>query len=302
MGEVYVAFDGRLGREVALKVLRASNAAAPAWVARFEREARALGMLNHPSIVVVHDFGTHGGMPYLVTELLLGETLRARLKAGPVSQLTALEWARHIAAGLAAAHARGIIHRDLKPANLFITSDGGVKILDFGIAKLANAVPQGHKAILGAGDTRTDRLTATGEILGTVGYMSPEQVRGEPTDVRSDVFSFGAVLYEVVTGRQAFAGESLPEIAVAVMKDEPPPMTTAADRISSELEQITRRCLEKRPENRFQTAEELKNALDALARPQLAARHALLIRWTPRAWLLLVIVTILAVAVAALGR
>jgi Tol biopolymer transport system component len=265
MGEVYVAFDPRLGRDVALKILPAAGAENPGGGARFEREARAVAALNHPNIVVVHDVGEDSGVPYLVTELLVGDTLRAHISAGPIPLPTALDWAQQIARGLAVAHARGIVHRDLKPENLFVTREGIAKILDFGVAKVAGAggQPPGHESTLPAEATHVDELTASGAVVGTVGYMSPEQVRGQPADARSDIFSFGAVVYELVTGRRPFQADTRPEIAVAILKDDPPPMTPSPP----ELEQLVRRCLEKRPEDRFQSARDLCFALESLAPP-----------------------------------
>jgi hypothetical protein len=269
MGEVYLAFDPRLGREVAVKILPAASAENPGWAARFEREARAVAALNHPNIVVVHDVGTDHGQSYLVAELLVGENLRARVGAGPVPLPTAQGWVVQIARGLAAAHARGIVHRDLKPENLFVTREGVVKILDFGIAKVADAggVAPGHESTLTPHATDVHNLTASGAIVGTVGYMSPEQVLGKPADARSDNFGFGALAYELVTGRRAFQAATRPELAVAILKEEPPPMTTASGSAPPELERIVRRCLAKRPEDRFQTARDLCFALEALASP-----------------------------------
>jgi non-specific serine/threonine protein kinase len=269
MGEVYVAFDPRLGREVALKILPAAGAENPGWVARFDREARAVAALNNPNIVAVHDVGSDGGVPYLVTELLDGETLRDRIAAGPVPLQTALDWARQIARGLAAAHARGIVHRDLKPANLFVTREGLVKILDFGIAKVVGAggLDAEHESTLAAEGTEVDDLTTSGAVLGTVGYMSPEQVRGQSADARSDIFSFGAVVYELLSGRRAFQADTARDIAVAIPKDEPLPMMTAAGPVPPKLERLVRQCLETRPDDRFQSAGDVSRALDLLASP-----------------------------------
>jgi eukaryotic-like serine/threonine-protein kinase len=267
MGEVYVAFDPRLGREVALKILPPASAEKPGWAARFEREARAAGALSHPNIVAIHDVGTDDGVPYLVAELLHGETLRERIASGPVPLETVMDWARQIARGVAAAHARGIVHRDLKPANLFVTREGSIKILDFGIAKVmgAGGLDPEHESARAAEGTAD--LSASGPMVGTIGYMSPEQVRGQPADVRSDLFSFGAVVYELVTGRRAFPAGTAPEIALAILEDNPSPMTAAP-----ELESLVRRCLEKRPDDRFQSAPEVSFALDSLASPAAARR------------------------------
>jgi serine/threonine protein kinase/Tol biopolymer transport system component len=271
MGEVYSAFDPRLGREVAVKILAAPKAEDAGWLARFEREARAAAALNHANIVAVHDYGTDGGMTYLVAELLVGETLQARIAAGPIPLEPALDWARQIARGIAAAHAQGIVHRDLKPGNLFVTRDGVVKILDFGIAKVAGAAGLGHESTLMAEHTKLDPLTASGAVVGTLGYMSPEQVRGQPADARSDVFSFGAVIYELFTGQRAFQAATGNELAIAILQDTPPPIATAAGPVPRELERLVRRCLEKRPENRFQSARDVCFALESLASSGAAA-------------------------------
>jgi hypothetical protein len=246
MGEVYRARDARLNRDVAVKVLPASFADHPDRLRRFEQEARATGMLNHPNILAVYDVGTHDGAPYLVTELLEGSTLRQEL---PVPRRKALDYARQIATGLAAAHAKGITHRDLKPENLFVTSYGRVKILDFGLAKVES---------LEDAETRPDG-TAPGIILGTAGYMSPEQALGKTADHRSDIFSFGAILYEMSGGARAFHGRSSIETLSAILKDDPPPLADIA------LERIVRRCLEKSPEQRFQSASDLAFDIEALS-------------------------------------
>ena len=245
MGEVYRARDTRLQREVAVKVLPASFAADAERLRRFELEARTTGMLNHPNILAVHDVGTHEGAPYLVTELLDGRTLREEL---PTPRRKALDYARQVAAGLAAAHAKGITHRDLKPENLFVTTDGRVKILDFGLAKVA----EDEAAEL----TRTAGTTP-GVVLGTVGYMSPEQALGKSADHRSDIFSLGAILYEMLGGKRAFQRDSAPETLTAVIKDDPPPLADAG------LERIVRRCIEKSPEQRFQSASDLGFAMSS---------------------------------------
>src|ERR1700682_4284229 len=204
MGEVYRAKDPRLGRDVAIKVLPSSFSADPDRLRRFEQEARSAGLLNHPNITAVYDIGTENQAPYVVTELLSGETLRARLAGGPLSSPKAIDYALQIAHGLSAAHEKGIVHRDLKPENLFLTKDGRVKILDFGLAKLTRP-----EAGDDSGDAPTQQVaTDAGTVMGTVGYMSPEQVRGKPADARSDIFAFGAILYEMLSGRRAFHGDS----------------------------------------------------------------------------------------------
>src|SRR5215510_1296279 len=200
MGEVYRARDPRLGREVAIKVLPASFSADPDRLRRFEQEARAAGLLNHPNITAVYDIGTHDGAPYVVQELLEGETLRAALAGGRLSPRRSIDYATQIAHGLAAAHEKGIVHRDLKPENLFITRDGRAKILDFGLAKLTQ--PEGTGSAATSLPTET-RGTEPGVVMGTLGYMSPEQIKGKPADARSDIFALGAILYEMLAGRRA---------------------------------------------------------------------------------------------------
>ena len=215
MGEVYRAHDARLGRDVAVKVLPAAVADDPDRLHRFEREARAAAALNHPNILAVHDVGTDGGVAYLVTELLEGRTLRAELGAvalPPLPIARVVDYAVQIAEGLAAAHARGIVHRDLKPENLFVTADGRVKILDFGLAKVI--VPEGQDGAATTG-------TVSGMILGTVGYMAPEQVRGGQVDTRADIFAFGCVLYEMLSGRRTFARNTSTETLAAILEREP---------------------------------------------------------------------------------
>jgi len=256
MGEVYRAFDPRLGREVALKVLLQAADGDPNRLRRFEDEARAAGLLNHPNILTVYDVGTHDGTPYIVSELLEGETLGARLEDGKVSVRTAVDWARQIAQGLAAAHDKGIVHRDLKPANLFLTADGRIKILDFGLAKLTQ--PRGGPSDPAGWDQPT--ATEPGTVLGTSAYMSPEQVRGQAVDLRSDLFSAGVILTEMLTGRPAFARPTRADTMAAVLTEDPhvPPTTPAA------LRQIILHLLEKDPGARFQSARDLAFDLESL--------------------------------------
>src|SRR5947208_3086750 len=249
MGEVYRARDTRLGREVAVKVLPEPFANDPDKQARFEREARAVAALSHPNVLAIHDYGTHGAVTYAVMELLEGETLRQQLAQGPLPWRKAVEIGAAVADGLAAAHAKGIVHRDLKPENLFLTTDGRVKILDFGLARvtpLPNLQPETGPYV----PAETD----AGTVMGTVGYMSPEQVRGQPADARSDLFSFGCVLYEMLTGRRAFRRETAAETMTAILHDEPPNPTQAGKAIPAELGRIIRQCLAKNPSQRLQSA------------------------------------------------
>ncbi len=262
MGEVYRARDSRLGREVALKVLPQSFASDTDRVRRFEQEARAVAALNHPNILAIHDIGEQGGAPFIVSELLEGTSLRSELENGPLSTRKAADYAVQIAQGLAAAHDKGIIHRDLKPENIFVTRDGRVKILDFGLAKLApNAAPANGAS---AGMTLTSSPTEAGMVMGTAGYMAPEQVRGAAVDSRTDIFAFGAVLYEMVSGQRAFRRDTAAETMTAILKEDPPELSETSHPVSPGLERIVRRCLEKNPEQRFQSAKDLAFALEAL--------------------------------------
>lgn len=263
MGEVYRAKDTRLAREVAIKVLPADFANDADRLLRFEQEARATSALNHPNILTVYDIGTHDGAPYIVEELLEGEELRAQLNEGAIAPKKAIEYARQISEGLAAAHAKGIVHRDLKPENLFVTTDGRVKILDFGLAKLR---PQSNESVDSQAATQK-QITNPGTVMGTVSYMSPEQVRGQDVDHRSDIFSFGVILYEMLSGRRTFSGDSAIEVMNAILKEEPPELIETNAKISPQLDKIVRRCLEKKPEMRFHSAHDLGFALEALATP-----------------------------------
>ncbi|HVT44544.1 MAG TPA: protein kinase [Thermoanaerobaculia bacterium] len=264
MGEVYRARDERIGRDVAVKILPSSFAESEERLHRFEQEARATGMLNHPNLLTIHDFGQHDGAPYIVSELLEGETLRDRMTdasggAGPVvPPRKAIEYAVQIANGLAAAHERGIVHRDLKPENVFVTRDGRVKILDFGLAKLAAPFEEGNTS-----EKTAHRDTTPGQVVGTAGYMSPEQVRGQQIDHRSDIFSFGAILYELLSGQRAFHGGSAVETMNAILKEDPPELSSASGQLAPALERIVGRCLEKAPEERFHSAHDLALALEA---------------------------------------
>jgi Tol biopolymer transport system component/predicted Ser/Thr protein kinase len=260
MGEVYRAHDSRLDRIVAIKVLPASFSADRERLQRFAQEARAAAALNHPNILSIFDIGEEQGAPYVVSELLEGETLRDRVRTGPLPTRRVIEYALQVARGLAAAHEKGIVHRDLKPENLFITNDGRVKILDFGLAKLTQ--PQSSSS---SGDAPTVQVaTETGLIMGTAGYMSPEQVRGKPADHRSDIFAFGAILYEMISGKRAFHGETAADTMSAILKEEPPELSETARNVPPGLERIVRHCLEKHPTQRFQSAGDLAFDLEAL--------------------------------------
>ncbi len=264
MGEVYRARDTRLDRDVAIKVLPESFASEPDRLRRFEQEARAVAALNHPNILAVHDIGSQDGIRYIVTELLEGRTLREHLNDGALPVRKALDYARQIAEGLAAAHSRGIVHRDLKPENIFCTKDGRVKILDFGLAK-QNLSPATHLAATMIGATAPDVLTEPGLVMGTVGYMSPEQVRGAPTDHRSDLFSLGAILYEMLSGQRAFKRDTAAETMTAILKEEPPELAGTNPAIAPGLDRIVHRCIEKEPAQRFQSASDLGFAIEALS-------------------------------------
>ncbi len=263
MGEVYKAHDSRLDREVAIKVLPSELSSDEERLRRFEQEAKATSALNHPNILTVYDIGEHDGSPFIVAELLEGEELRERLDEGSIPLRKVTEYAQQIVSGLSAAHEKGIVHRDLKPENLFITKDDRVKILDFGLAKLREPDANIH----GSEDATRRALTNPGVVMGTVGYMSPEQVRGQQTDHRSDIFSFGLILYEMITGRRAFQEESLAETMSAIVKEEPAEMTESNPNISPSLERIVRRCLEKKPDRRFQSTADLGFALESLSAP-----------------------------------
>ena len=257
MGEVYRARDTRLNRDVAIKVLPGSLAGDAGRLQRFEQEARAASALNHPNILVVHDIGSGSadgpGIPYIVTELVEGDELRARMTDGAITPRKAIDYAIQIASGLAAAHEKGIVHRDLKPENILVTHDDRIKILDFGLAKL-----KGDPA--GADAATRQPITTPGVVMGTVGYMAPEQVRGLEADHRSDIFAFGVILYELLTGGRAFQRETTAETMTAILKDAPGDPRTAATAISPPLDSIVRRCLEKKPEMRFQSAQRRQGA------------------------------------------
>ena len=295
MGEVYRARDTRLGRDVALKILPDSFAREADRLRRFEQEARAVAALNHPNILAIHDIGQHEGSPFLVSELIEGESLRAALDGGAVPQRKTIEYGVQIAHGLAAAHEKGIVHRDLKPENIFVTKDGRIKILDFGLAKLAQKAGAEPDEV-----TLTSSHTAAGMVLGTASYMAPEQVRGEAADPRTDIFAFGAVLYEMLSGVRAFRRDTAAETMTAVLKDDPPELFDPGRLVSPALERIVRRCLEKNPEQRFQSARDLSFALSALSGTETSsvARAAAAPRRAPLLPRLAVALALVAVAAA----
>jgi serine/threonine protein kinase len=271
MGEVYRARDTRLGRDVALKVLPAASASDPDRVQRFEREARMVAALSHANVLAVHDVGSHAGRSYAAFELLEGQTLAQRLEHGPLGVRKAVEYAVQICQGLAAAHARGIVHRDLKPENVFVTRDGQVKILDFGLAR---PTPRALPAVAAEGRT----LTEPGFLIGTVGYMAPEQARGQRADARSDIFALGAILYEMLAGRRAFAGDTPADTLAALLTQDPPVITTISRAVPRGLDRVVRRCLERNPEERFQSARDVAFGLQAAVEPEAIAES-----WTPTA-------------------
>jgi len=259
MGDVFRARDERLGRDVALKLIRPSCSDNPDHLRRFEQEARAAAALNHPNIVAIYDVGFEGKTPYIVEELLEGRTLRQRLVAGPIPVRQTAGYALQIAHGLSAAHDRHIVHRDLKPENLFLTNDDRVKILDFGVAKLQPGAEENRSL------ESLTTVTKHGTVIGTVAYMSPEQLRGKPVDHRSDIFSFGAILYELLSGKRAFHGETEVDTMTAVLREEPPTANLDQAAIPTTYQEIVRHCVEKEPENRFQSAKDLVFALHTIS-------------------------------------
>jgi eukaryotic-like serine/threonine-protein kinase len=278
MGEVFRARDERLGREVAIKLIRPASSDNPDHLRRFELEAHAAAALNHPNIMAVYDVGVDNGTPYIVCELLQGQTLRRQLAGGRLPLQQAADYTLQMAQGLIAAHERGIIHRDLKPENLFITRDGRIKILDFGVAKL-----QPTRESSGRSVEELTTVTKSGAVIGTVAYMSPEQLRGKSVDHRSDIFGVGAILYEMLTGHRAFRGETEVDTITAVLLEEPPKVNLEQANVPAPCQQIVRHCLEKEPENRFQSARDLAFALTTLAdlsggRPT----HLKTVQWRPR--------------------
>jgi Tol biopolymer transport system component len=285
MGEVYRARDGRLNRDVAIKILPASFSTDPDRLQRFAQESRAAAALNHPNILSIYDIGEDHGAPYVVSELLEGETLRDRLRDAALPPRKAIDYAQQIATGLAAAHEKGIVHRDLKPENIFITHDGRAKILDFGLAKFTR--PEADAS----GEAPTQQVAGTdaGTVMGTVGYMSPEQVRGKPADARSDIFSFGAILYEMLSGKRAFRGDSAVDTMSAILKEDPPDLSETNRNVAPALECIVRHCLEKNPAERFQSARDVAFNLGALTEISTSTRggmRAIAEEPSARRWLL----------------
>jgi serine/threonine protein kinase len=271
MGEVYRARDPRLSREVAIKLLPAPWTSDPDRLGRFEQEARAAAALNHPNILTVHEIATHEDQPYLVSELLKGETLREALKRGPIPVAAAIDYAIQICRGLGAAHANGIVHRDLKPENIIVTQDGTIKILDFGLAKLTRPAPADDSIATAA---RNAIVTSAGVLLGTVGYMSPEQVRGQHVDQRSDLFSLGVILYEMLSGVRAFAAGTDADTLSAILTSDPPQFQVMPAGAGAPLDRIVRHCLDKQQDRRFQSAVDVAFALDAARATILGAQRS----------------------------
>jgi TolB-like protein/tetratricopeptide (TPR) repeat protein len=294
MGEVYRARDWKLDRDVAVKVLPKAVAADPGTLARFEREAKAVAALSHPNILAIFDFGTHEGTAYAVTELLEGETLRGKLDAGPVALKQAVDYALQVAKGLSAAHEKGVVHRDLKPENLFVTKDAHLKILDFGLAKRVEPVAPGEETSAPTVSGQTE----PGTVMGTVGYMSPEQVKGLQVDHRSDIFSFGTILYELLSGKKAFKRATNAETMAAIMRDEPPELSGSGRNISPALDHIVGHCLEKDRDNRFQSAKDVAFALSEASAPMAASGAQLA---APPAGKRIVLIAVAAVVVLAVA-
>jgi serine/threonine protein kinase len=262
MGEVWRARDPKLKRDVAIKLLPAALSADKDRLARFEQEAQAAGALNHPNILSIFHIGTHNDAPFIVSELLEGESLRERIGGNALPQRKAVDYALQLARGLAAAHEKGIVHRDIKPDNVFVTDDGRVKILDFGIAKLTGAI-DGNQSQTEVPTRKVN--TDPGTVMGTVGYMSPEQLKGQTVDHRSDIFSFGAILYEMLSGKRAFRGDSMAETMSAILREDPPDLSETNKTVSPALERVVRHCLEKIPAERFHSARDLAFAIDSLS-------------------------------------
>src|SRR6267142_3417971 len=259
MGEVYSATQNSLGRQVAIKVLASASALDPERLRRFEQEARAASALNHPNIISIYDVGRDKSTSYIAMELVDGKTLRALLEAGPLGIKKALQIATQIADGLAKAHAAGIVHRDLKPENVMVSRDGFVKILDFGLAKLLPALDNSSETM-----TAVTPGTHPGMVMGTAGYMSPEQARGGEVDYRSDLFSFGSMLYEMVVGKQAFKGASTAQTLTAIIEDDPQPVAEANPKTPTPLRWIIERCLAKEPDDRYASTRDLARDLRSI--------------------------------------
>ncbi len=284
MGEVYRARDTRLDRDVAVKILPEHLANHPEALRRFEREAKAVAALSHPNILAIHDFGAEQGVSYAVTELLEGETLRMSLKRSPLGWRRVVEIGIAIAEGLAAAHAKGIIHRDLKPENIFLTTDGRVKILDFGIARVKHPVSPDAETL----NSSTPETTKPGVLMGTIGYMSPEQVRGEVADAPSDIFSLGCVLYEMVSGTRPFARTTTAETIAAILNEKPHALSELNKEVPVVLAQVINRCLEKNPGSRYQSAHDLAFGLKAISRERRISQSVLFparFRLRPATWI-----------------
>ena len=300
MGEVYRARDTRLDRDVALKILPESFAIDPDRRARFEREAKAVAALSHPNILAIFDVGDSDGRFYAATELLEGQTLRERLTSGPIPPRKAVEYCVQLARGLASAHDKGIVHRDLKPENIFLVADGHVKILDFGLAKAIGPGAAGPDS----GAAETMAVTDPGMVMGTVGYMAPEQVRGRTVDARADLFSLGAVLYEMVTGQRAFHRDTAADTMSAILREEPPELSGTRPELSPALDRIIRHCLEKEPNDRFQTARDVAFALTSLSGSATSTHSSAQPVQDParrQAWLMPALIAVAAAVVAGAG-
>jgi eukaryotic-like serine/threonine-protein kinase len=292
MGEVYRARDRKLDRDVAVKVLPQSVAADPETLARFEREAKAVEALSHPNSLSIFDFGYQDGVAYAVMELLEGETLRWKLDTGPIPQKQAVEYALQVAKGLSAAHDKGIVHRDLKPENLFVSKDGHLKILDFGLAKRVEAVAPGKDT---SAPTESGH-TEPGAVMGTASYMSPEQVKGLPVDHRSDIFSFGATLYELLSGKKAFKRETSAETMAAILMKEPPELSESGRNISPALDRVVKHCLEKDRNHRFQSVRDVAFALSEASAPTTTSGVQLAAPRTGKNWVLVAVAAFVGLA------